>query len=375
MTTMLSFIVVLGIIVLVHELGHYLAAKLCGMRVEKFSIGFGKAIFSKTIGDTEYKIAWIPLGGYVKISGMVDESLDPEGGIKGEEYEFESKNAWQKGFVISAGVMMNFLLAILIYTGLNFAQGEAKSVGSYINDVFAGSAAETAGLIKDDEVVSINTQAVNEWADITNYIQQFKGNSLNFTVKREQQILSLTIIPEKKEVLRDGEIVERYFVGIGPRIIFEDISIFKAFTLGVEQTWMWTKMGVLSLKMLVTGEASLKDIGGPIAIAKMSGESASMGFSALLLFLAFISINIGFLNILPIPILDGGHLLYIFIEGLSGRKIKTAIKFKIQQVGMALLFMLMIIAVFNDISRLFTDGKQAPQIEKQQDKTEQKSDK
>ena len=363
MITLISFIIVLGIIVLVHEFGHYAAAKLTGMKVEVFSIGFGKKLIGKKIGETEYRLAWIPLGGYVKISGMVDESLDPEGGIKGEPYEFESKSSLQKGFVITAGVLMNFLLAIFIYSSIILFTGIGEADSTFISQVIADKPAEKAGLLVGDKIVEINNTTINTWQEMSKIIHSNPEQTLNLVIEREQNKIEKVVIPEAAETLIDGAIQKVGLIGIAPKVVFRDASLFESLSGGVETTVQWTKVGILSIKMLVTGEASLKDLGGPIMIAEMSGKSAKRGIQSFLAFIAFISINIGFLNILPIPMLDGGHLVYIIIEGVTRKKISTKIKLKIQQLGMAILLTLMIFAVFNDISRVFT-GK-GKEIEKE----------
>ncbi len=353
MTTLLSFIVVLGIIVFVHELGHFLAAKSTGMKVETFSLGFGRKIFAKTYGDTEYRIAWIPLGGYVKISGMVDESLDPEGGIKGEDYEFESKNTFQKMFVISAGVIMNFLLAIAIYSIMTFSMGISEvNPDAIVGETADGFPAQKAGLLKDDQIIAINDVNINSWVEMSSVIHENPEKELTIKILRDQtETIEILLTTQKQKTIVNDEFKEVGLIGISPKFTTRDASLLESIFQGIETTWGWTKLTTLSLKMLIVGDASVKDLGGPIMIAEMSGRSAEAGIGPFFAFIAFISISIGFLNILPIPVLDGGHLVYIIIEGISRRKINFNIKMKIQQVGMALLLVLMVFTLFNDVDR------------------------
>lgn len=354
MQTLISFIVVLGIIVFVHELGHFLAAKLTGMRVEIFSLGFGRKLIGKKIGDTEYRIAWLPLGGFVKISGMVDESLDPEGGIKGEAYEFESKNSLQKAFVISAGVLLNFLLAILIYAFLAWSNGVGETQSTFISSVSADLPAAQAGIVKGDKILALDGRYVPDWQALSRFIHDRPNTEIEVMVKRGVKVFTAKIKTSSTKTLADDQIKEVGVIGIAPVVVQREINFIQAVGYGCQSTWGWTKLAVLSIKMLVTGEASVKELGGPVLIAQMSGESAKAGFSAFFAFIAFISINIGFLNILPIPVLDGGHLVYILIEAVIRRRININLKLKIQQIGMFFLFALMLIALFNDFGRLFT---------------------
>jgi len=352
-TTLLSFIVVIGIIVFVHELGHFLAAKSCGMKVEIFSLGFGNKIFSKTYKETEYRIAWIPLGGYVKIAGMIDESMDPD--FKGEDYEYESKNAFQKFFVLSAGVVMNFILAIIIYSVMIFIQGIAEIDSTYIGSVGEGYPAEKAGLLEGDKIISVDNIQIEKWEEISKIVHKKIEEPVLFELERDNTVIKKEIITVENETLIDDKIVKVGIIGIGPRVFYKEISVFTSIAEGAKLTWFWAKMGVVSIKMMITGEAGIKDLGGPIIVAKMSGDSARGGIKTFMSFIAFISINIGFLNLLPIPALDGGHLVYILIEGITRRKVKTSIKMRIQQIGILFLLTLMIFVIFNDINRVVND--------------------
>ena len=353
MLTLISFIVLLGIIVFIHEAGHFTAAKLTGMRVETFSLGFGRALVKKQWGETEYRIAWILLGGYVKISGMIDESLEGES-LQGEPWEFESKNFFQKSFVILAGVTMNFLLAIFIYSLITFANGIPEVNSTNIKGFSEDSPAQEAGMTEGDIILEIDGKEIATWQDITDIVHSSPDQELLFKIQRNDSTLLVPVTSLSVRTIYEGEIKNIGLIGIYSDVEVRDASISESIAVGSKATWEWIKIGWLSIKMLVTGQASVKELGGPLMIAQMTGESAKAGIWSYLAFIAFISVNIGFLNILPLPILDGGHFAFILAEGITRKKIPPKIKFKILQVGMLLLFLLMAIVIFNDAARLFT---------------------
>jgi regulator of sigma E protease len=352
MLTLISFIVLLGIIVFIHEAGHFISAKLCGMRVEVFSLGFGKAVLKKQFGDTEYRIAWIPLGGFVKISGMMDENLEGDS-VKGESYEFESKNFFQKSFVILSGVTMNFILAIAIYSLITFFNGIPEVHSTVVKGFSENSPAQAAGIRIGDVVNGVNGSPVGNWKDLTDIVHNRPGEELLVTVSRADSIFIIPVTTVSLRTVEDGEIKDIGLIGIFSEVEIRDASLFESVKEGSKATWNWIKIGWLSIRMLVTGQASLKELGGPLMIAQMTGESAKAGIWAYLGFIAFISVNVGFLNLLPLPVLDGGHFGFILYEGITRRKIPQKIKFRILQIGMMLLFLLMIVVIFNDTARIF----------------------
>jgi regulator of sigma E protease len=353
MLTLISFIVLLGIIVFIHEAGHFTAAKLTGMRVETFSLGFGRALVKKQWGETEYRIAWIPLGGYVKISGMIDESLEGES-LEGQPWEFESKNFFQKSFVILAGVTMNFLLAVFIFSLITFANGIPEVNSTHIEGFSENSPAKEAGMTEGDIILEIDGRDIGSWQDITDIVHANPEKELIFKVSRIDSTLLFPVTTMSVRTIHEGEIKDIGLIGIYSEVEIRDASVLESIAEGSKATWGWIKIGWLSVKMLVKGQASVKELGGPLLIAQMTGESARAGIWSYLAFIAFISVNIGFLNILPVPILDGGHFMFILAEGVSRKKIPPKIKFKILQAGMLLLFLLMAIVIFNDAARLIT---------------------
>ncbi|MBF89800.1 MAG: RIP metalloprotease RseP [Candidatus Marinimicrobia bacterium] len=391
MITILAMIFVLGILVFVHELGHFLAARSIGVRVERFSLGYpprfisftptskgllfrlffykiGKSgklqwepILEKIItsprskySETEYCLALVPLGGYVKVAGYVDESLEAE--ITGAPDELNSKNRIQQIWFMSAGVIMNILLSIIFFTGITMYSGIAENTGEpVVQEITQGFPAENAGIQEGDRIISINATTINEWADLTEIIHNSPNKKITIVWERKNKILSAQLIPKEGTIPDDEGIKNVGLIGIAGGYDVRKATFFESISSGFNRTVYWFKMIVKSLSMIGSGEASMKDIGGPIMIAQLAGESARAGMIALLSFTAIISINLAFINILPIPGLDGGHILLVSLEGIARRNFSLKVRMAIQQTGMALLLLLIIIVLYNDLSRLFTN--------------------
>jgi len=339
--------------VFVHELGHYMAARSVGMRVEKFYIGFNLfgLGFHKTINGTEYGIGLVPLGGYVKVAGVLDESMDST--TTGAPDEFNSKNTLEKMWFLSAGVIMNTLLAIVIFSAITFNLGLSdSSTEPVIGQLLQNHPADSAGLIIGDKILSINEIPVSSWQELTNAIHNLPDQKIKMRWERNAQIFTDSIHTIKTRRLIDNEIKDIGMIGIAPVIIEKEAGLLQSIQNGVEQTVYWFKMTITSLGMIFSGSASIKDIGGPIIIAKMAGETAKAGIWNWLNFMAIISINLAFLNVLPIPGLDGGHMFFTIIEGIFRREIPPRIKMGIQQFGMLILLILMVIVIYNDVTRI-----------------------
>jgi len=355
--TLLSFVVVIGVIILVHEWGHFVAARLSGIRVEVFSIGFGPAMWTRHSGGTEYRIAWFPLGGYVRMAGMIDESLDDGSHITGAADEFMSKNSWQKAFVISAGVIMNGVLALLLYTVIAGVWGVGRpSEEPVLAGLRPDMPAIDAGLQAGDRVLSVQDRPVATWQELADAIHDRPDQTTTLRVLRPREAvgavaetLAVSLSPKRVSLPGEGTVG---LIGIDPGVVVERVGLLGALGAGLRRTWEESRMAYATIAALVTGQAGLKDLGGPILIAQLSGESARGGLMVFLSFIAFISVNIGFLNILPIPVLDGGHLVYILIEALLRRPISNRIKLWVQQAGMVLLLLLMVLVMKNDVLRL-----------------------
>lgn len=344
--SLLAFIVVAGVIILVHETGHFIAARLAGMRVERFSIGFPPRLASKKIGKTEFILSWIPLGGYVKIAGMVDESLEKDA-VTGAPDEFMSKNPFQKIFVLSAGVMMNYLVAWLILTGLTLAVGVPEIGEPIIGEVTEGMPAAAAGLQKGDRILQIGDSAVTDWYDVVGLISP-ASDTVHLIAARADSTWALAV----PTVSRTDNGMTRRVIGIVAHVSFREASLAESLGEGIRFCYIITRNILHFLGYLIMGEASIRDLAGPVGVAKLSGESARQGPETFLFFLAFVSVSIGFLNILPFPVLDGGHIVYVLVEAIIRRPISTKVKLAIQQVGLVLLILLILVVSYHDILRL-----------------------
>ena len=449
--------VVLGILVTIHELGHFLTARLFGMRVDVFSLGFGKSLFKKKVGATEYRLSWIPLGGYVKIAGMVDESLDVEG-LESEPQpdEFRAKPVWQRMIVISAGVVFNLVLAFVVYAGLALAyprvftpaenvaldvtpgstawemglrpgdrivaaggadvegfedvfapnvftasplrldvlrggeagqaaervaltgpddlvtrltraQREAEESGQEVTlgtvfgveprfpavlaEVVPGSPAEEAGLQPGDRITSLGGQPVRYWSDLTAAIAASGGQPLPVRWRRGGETLTASVTPEPAG--------ERFVMGIALDnttlgVETERLGTGEAVASGWSRTVATTATYFGFIGKLFTGRESVREsLGGPLVIARESKRAADRGGQSFWSFLAFLSIALAVFNILPIPALDGGHLVFLIYEGIVRREPSLKVRMVVQQVGLFLILALMAFVIFNDAVRLF----------------------
>jgi regulator of sigma E protease len=435
LTTIFYFLVTISILVFVHELGHFLAAKLCGMRVERFSIGFPPRLISKKIGETEYTFALIPLGGYVKISGMVDESFDTE--FKDREpqpWEYRSKPIWQRMFVISAGVIMNTLLAVIIFWGINFTQGKYVEDTTEVGFVRSNSPAAVAGFMPEDKIIRINERSIGNWGDVMRVINaETIGQNLTILVERDGREHTLTlpanenisspqthfgliqkyteaivmeVIPEtpaedlglqagdvfvsiderfvsnEAEVIeivsgkpgveipvvwkRDGDIMSgivtpneegRIGISIGRQYTgpVEHIKygFFGAIPAGITDMFEMLRLLLRSLWFMVTGTLSFSEnVGGPIMIAQIASHSAEAGFGSFITFLGLLSITLAFINILPFPVLDGGHLMYLVYEIIFRKEVPAKVQIALQHAGFIILLAVMAFVIYNDIARL-----------------------
>lgn len=391
MITLLATVFIIGVVVFVHELGHYLAARSVGVRVEKFSVGFPPRIITMTsVPDgwdfklfffrkdddgktvwapvyekhisrpgrkgtlTEYCLALVPLGGYVKMAGLIDENLDSK--IEHKHYELMSKPRLAQAWVMSAGVIMNVILALVIYTGIAYQQGDPViSNEPVIAQILEGQPAEETGMQEGDKIVEINGEPIETWQELTEIIHAIPNTPINLHFEREGIIIEKDLVTSSQPALINGKIDTLGAIGIAANVTYEPINIFQAIGGGWRATKGVFELIGMTLKMLVTGAATMKDIGGPIFIAQMAGESARAGMVTLLFLMAMISVNLAVINILPIPGLDGGHLMVIGIETIIRRPLSVKAKIAIQKVGMAFLLILMITVIFNDIGRLFTN--------------------
>lgn len=350
MISILWFILVLGVLVFIHELGHFLVAKKVGIRAEKFSLGFPPNIFEKKWGETTYCIGMLPLGGYVKMAGET-----PGEESSGAPYEFMSKTVLQRMAVIFAGPFMNYVLAIFIMILVFMFSGKPiiDTERSMVGEVMEGSPALEAGLETGDQVLSVDGEAVTDFESMRLLIAPRPTDTLFVTWLRGKDTLTANIVPELSEQpTLDGSVDSIGRIGVGQMIIgSESFGFFGSIKLGVATTHQMIDTTVSFLKMLVTGQASTKMLGGPIFIARQSGKEAQKGIASLLVFMALLSINLAILNVLPIPVLDGGHLLFLLIEAVKGSPVSMKVRMVAQQVGIVVLLGLMVFVTYNDIIR------------------------
>ncbi len=348
-----SVIILLGVLIFVHELGHFLLAKSLGVGVLKFSLGFGPRLIGRKIGETEYMISLIPLGGYVKLLGEseTDEVLPQD-----EKRSFVKQHVWKKITIVVAGPLFNFLFAILAYAMISMAG--MPSLTTDIGSVQVGSPAEAAGIRAGDSVVSIDGRSVERWNDLADIIAKSGGREITVTLKRDGGTVNLGVKPEKvKGKNYFGEDVDVWKIGVGASenvFTYRQNPVRAAWT-GIEWTWTITKLTILSLVKMVQGDVSPDNLGGPILIAQMAGASVKKGLLNYVIFMALLSVNLAVLNLFPIPVLDGGHLLFFLIELVTGREVNIKWRERAQQVGFFILVMLMLFVFYNDIMRIFGD--------------------
>ncbi|MBU4257921.1 MAG: RIP metalloprotease RseP [Proteobacteria bacterium] len=351
-TNIVAFIIVLGILILFHELGHFLIARLFGVGVEKFSIGFGPKIFGKRIGNTDYRISAIPLGGFVK---MVGEEPGAEVAPDHISISFTHKHVFKRILIVAAGPFFNLLLAIIIFFGMFQIYGTFILEPS-VGEVKENSPASRGELKKGDRIVAINEIPIESWDDMAKSISKSNGEEIELYINREESIITVNIKPElttTKNIF--GEDIQRYVIGITSSGdgFSKELNFFQAFYESIIQTYNISKLTVISIVKLLQGAISTKTLGGPLMIAQMAGQQAEEGISNLLFFIALLSINLGIINFLPIPVLDGGHLVFFFIEAATGRPVNVKFREIAQQVGIFVLVMLMIYVFYNDITRMF----------------------
>jgi regulator of sigma E protease len=353
---LIPFVVVLGVMIFFHELGHFLIAKYFRVKVLKFALGFGPKIVGKEIGETEYSIRYIPLGGFVKMLGE-EEGEEESQDLSPEEAEkaFNNQHALKRIAIVTAGPIFNLVLALCLFYGILLVSGNYVMIPE-IGQVTSNSPAERAGLKVGDVVLSAQGKEIEGWEDLKDLVQGMAGRPIYMNVLRSEQILSVTVTPEEGMVTNEfGEEVKSVLIGIVASGEYKKIELgpWKAFKRSFEETWRWIKLTCLVVVKLFQGVVSIKTVGGPIMIGQMTGQLAEESFSNLFPFMAIISVNLGILNLLPIPILDGGVIVFLIIELFMGRPISIKKRELAQKVGLSLLMILMIIVFYNDVLRLF----------------------
>ncbi len=349
----IPFIIVLGILIFFHELGHFLIAKLCNVKVLKFSLGFGPKVMGKKMGETEYIISAFPLGGYVKMLGEENnEEIIPE-----EAHRSFSKQAVGTRIAIAAaGPIFNFLLAYILFSGIFLISGYPIMIPE-VGQVRPDSPADKSRILKGDIIEYIEGKKINKWGDIKKIIEKSPHKDLHMVILRGNKTIS-TIVSPKEEIVKNifGEEVKSALIGIVASGNIKELQFgpFQALLEGGKKTWELTALTVLTVIKLFQGVIPLKTLGGPIMIGQLTGDIARENLSYLLPFMAVISINLAILNLLPVPVLDGGLILLFLIEIVIRKPLSIKKREMAQKIGFFLLILLMVIVFYNDLARIIT---------------------
>ncbi|MGC8908350.1 MAG: RIP metalloprotease RseP [Desulfomonilaceae bacterium] len=347
-----GFLILLGVLIFVHECGHFFVAKLADVKVLKFSLGFPPAMLTRKWGETEYILSWIPLGGYVKLLG---EDPDSKEEIPPEDLPraFTSKSLLARSAIILAGPLSNYILA-----GLLLCAGYVAGwpvLASDIGKVLDGSPAAHAGLKTGDKVVAIDGQSVWRWDDMRSIIEKSAGKDLVMTIEREGRAMDVHVTPslsDQKDVF--GDSVGR--IGVAPSGQTVKLGFFASIYEGLRFTGYLTKLVLTTLAKVVRGDISAKALSGPITIVQASGESLKAGLFSFIFLLSYISINLAIINLLPVPILDGGHLLFFLIEAIIRKPVTGRVREVAVHAGLLFIVLLMVLVFYNDITRIVTRG-------------------
>ena len=352
MFTIIVALIVIGILIFVHELGHFLIAKKLGIKVEIFSLGFGPKIFSFKKGETEYRICALPLGGYVKLYG---ERSEPEEFIEEPEKAFALRKPWEKALVVLGGPFANFIFAILVFWGI-FSFVGIYYIPPIVGEVLPNSPAEKAGLQKGDRILEINGKKIKDFQELVLILrEEYKEGFITLKIKRDDKIFTIKVKPEIREEHSVFGKIKVPIIGIKskPEIVHEQIDPFTALLKGIEKTWDFIALTFKAIFKLLTGELPFSTLGGPLTIGKMAGDTAKMGIIPLLYFTALLSINLGVINIIPFPMLDGGYLVLYSIEAIRKKPVPYKIQEMVFKIGFVLLIILAIAVFYNDIIRIF----------------------
>lgn len=357
--TIVAFLLLLGPLVFIHELGHYLAGRWFGVKAEAFSIGFGREIFGFTdrLG-TRWKFGWLPLGGYVRFAGDMGPASEPSAEwlqLPPEERKrtFQAKPVWQRAIIVFAGPFVNFVVAVLILGGFALAYGDSRT-STLIGLVAPNSAAATAGLRPGDRVVAIDGRAMQWFDDLGRYTQIRPGEPVSIAIERGGTRLAVgATIGALEQRDRFGNRYQIGRLGIGPaEVVRVPVSIVEAPLVGLRRTGETVTMMVETLGQIVTGRRSVKELGGPIKIAQVAGQQFTLGVEPFVLLAALISINLGFINLLPVPMLDGGHLLFYAVEAVRRRPVSVRAQEWAFRGGLAMILALFLVVTFNDVMGL-----------------------
>jgi len=345
--TVVLALVIFGLLIFVHEFGHFIIAKMVGIRVEEFSIGMGPKAFSTRKGETLYSIRLLPIGGYVKMTG--ESGVEEEDLLSADDPKrFNNKTVGQRAAVVVAGPLMNFLLAILLFAlFFSFVGIPTADPSTKIGEIVANSPAEKAGLNPGDRIVAINGHNVNEWSEMVKIIHNQPGQELDFTIERAGRTMELKITPELDPESKVG------LIGITPSTYWEKVNPIKGLGLAIRRTLEIIVFTFAAIVQMLTGKMGVGEVAGPVGIVQLIGESARVGLIYVINLTALISINLGLLNLLPIPALDGSKLIFLGIEAVRGKPIDARKENFVHIIGFALLMTLMLFVTYRDIVRLF----------------------
>lgn len=347
--SLLISLIVLSFLIFFHELGHFLAARAMGVKVEVFSIGFGRRILAKRFGETEYRLAMIPLGGYVRMKGQDDadptkKSSDPD--------SYNVKSPLQKIFILFSGPFANFLLAFLCY--LSVAWMGTMTLATTVGEVVADTPAARAGLLPKDKILKVSGQPIRTWKELGETIRKSTGG-IDLTIERDGRRMTLFMTPQYRESENIfGEKIRKMMIGVMAAGEFTqvDYGFFEGFGVALNQTVEASTLIVKGVEKLITGVVSPENIGGVVSIVDYTAKASEAGLAALLLLSALMSVNFGVLNLLPIPALDGGHIIFNLYEMITKREPSEAVLYRLTVVGWMLLASLMFLGLYNDINRL-----------------------
>jgi len=359
-----SFLAMLSILVFVHEWGHFIVARMNGIRVDVFSIGFGPEIWGRTDKKgTRWKVSYVPLGGYVKFFGDASEASTPGDSLdkmseEEKKVSFHHKKLYQRAAVVFAGPFANFIFAILILATFFYAYGQVDTP-AVVSSVVEGSAAEEAGLQAGDVIVAVDGSEIKRFNDVRIEVLYSAGESMNVDVLRGGEIVNLILTPRLTKIVRDGEPVldddgkplELYQIGVqnAEKTVIREHNLTSALWAGVLETRVIVVQSLRGIRQMIVGTRSVKELSGPIGIAKIAGESAKRGIDFWIRVMALVSISLGMINLFPIPMLDGGHLLFYGFEAVLGRKLSERTQEYGFRIGLVFILGLMMLATFNDI--------------------------
>jgi len=352
MFSLLVFFVVLGVLIIVHEFGHFIVAKKVGVRVEQFSLGFGPVLFKKKKGDTEYSLSLVPLGGFVKLAG--DNAQE----AKGLPDEYLSKTKLQRAAIIFFGPVLNYLLGFLFLWFICFVG--YPTLTTKVGSTIEGLGAQEAGIKAGDKIVAVDGVRVGFWEDLQKSVHKLPaGTVVKLSILRDNKEQKLDVLIKTRDL--DDPLGKKQSIGLlgitpDDEIVNVRHGFFRSFILGAEKTWNLTAMTYTGLWRMITGKISMREsVTGPLGIFYITSKAASLGIIALMHLVAILSISLGIFNLLPLPILDGGHILFLAIEKIRGKSLGARTEQIITNTGITLLILLAVFVTYNDLMRFFGD--------------------